>query len=153
MNKHIMSKAVVLSIIFLFIGIGFTSVTAIKYDASETKVNPVVSSFDVDVYYDCEIETPGPIWGMALLFPGYFRSLKPDVIPTNEADGILLCGIFNDEHDDLTIDNNTYFQNDWIIIIVSNFTGLMDNWGDLQNRFFISGFASRVVVYDLNPFN
>ena len=120
---------------------------------AETKVKPDVSPSGIDVYYDCEIQTPGPIWGVALLFPGYFRSLKPDVIPTHEADGILLCGIFNDEHDDLTLDNNTYLQNDWTIMIISNFTGLMDNWGKLQNRFLIDGFASKVVVYDLNPFN
>ena len=119
----------------------------------QKKIKPIISPFNIDVYYDCEIETSGPIWGIALLFPGYFRSLKPDAIPTVEADGILLCGIFNTEHDYLTVDNNTYLQNDWTIMIVSNFTGLMDNWGKLQNRFFISGFASRVVIYDLNPFN
>ena len=74
MNIDLMSKALVLSVIILFIGIGFTSVTAIKSDISETKIEPGISSSGRYVYYNCYIRTNISSLGIAMLFPGYITS-------------------------------------------------------------------------------
>ncbi len=140
-------KGLVVAIIVLFIGIGFTSVTAIKSDVSETKVKPVVSPSGIDVYRDCDIITDnGSSQGIAFLFPGYVKSnIYNHKIAIHNANGIVLNIHYNIDDFPVSIDGNSYYNDDWDLMIVSNYEGFLDNYSGGPS-FLLDGNASRVIV-------
>ncbi len=151
MEKILFKKGIALMIIVLFIWISFTSVTAIKSNILETKIKPASSFSGKDVYYDCEIITDGYADGRALLFPGYFQSIfEPGKQGRKDVSGILLKVRSPGDDDPVIIDGNSYYNDDWDLMIVSHYGGLFDNTGGSQGPiFYLEGNASRVVVYDL----
>jgi hypothetical protein len=151
MNKDIMSKAFVLSIIFLFIGIGFTSVTAIKPNIPEKKENPIVNSSSVEVYYNCVLKTDdGYPPGHAFLFPGYIRATY-GVTTVLFSSGIIISGGESREWNPrVIVDENNYYGDDWDFMIVSGYSGeYYLAWNPIDIYVFsLSGHANKVMVFN-----
>lgn len=162
-NSMIFRKGLVVGVIFLLIGVGVISATAIKSNSNtkiiqnedninltETKVKPTVSPSGYDVYTDCDITSRGCKSGQALLFPGFFISgggpinlVLASGILTNGGDGLYITGY-------MKIDGNTYHYDEWKIIIVMGYSGFMDNdWSLIEKYYFrLDGHAVKAIVID-----